>query len=272
MIAPMYAILFPNLNPVALSFGPLEIRWYGIAYVVGILLGWAYSKHLVRRFSSTIQLKDIDDFIVWATVGIVAGGRLGYALFYKPWEYLSSPFKLLYLWQPGMSFHGGLLGMIIVIVWFCRRRKLPLLVFGDVIASSAPIGLFFGRIANFINSELYGRMTDAPWGIIFPNGGPYPRHPSQLYEAVLEGVVLFLLMYGIEHFTKRRQTNPGFLFAVFLIGYAVARIIVEMFRQPDNHLGYFMGGLTLGQILSIPIILGGLALLYVSIVRQTNSK
>jgi phosphatidylglycerol:prolipoprotein diacylglycerol transferase len=235
-------------------------------------LGWAYSKHLVRRFSSSIQLKDIDDFIVWATLGIVAGGRLGYALFYKPLEYLSSPLKLLYLWQPGMSFHGGLLGMIIVVVWFCHRRKLPLLIFGDIIASAAPIGLFFGRIANFINSELYGRVTDVPWGVIFPNGGPYPRHPSQLYEALLEGVLLFLLLSGIEHFTKRRQTNPGFLFAVFLIGYAVARIIVEMVRQPDNHLGYFMGGSTLGQLLSLPIVIGGLTLLYFSILRRRDNK
>jgi phosphatidylglycerol:prolipoprotein diacylglycerol transferase len=268
----MYVILFPNINPVALSLGSLEIRWYGIAYVVGILLGWAYSKSLVRRFSSSIQPKDLDDFIVWATVGIVVGGRLGYALFYNPWEYLSHPLKLLYLWQPGMSFHGGFLGIIIVVIWFCHRRKLPLLIFSDIIASVSPIGLFFGRIANFINSELYGRVTDVSWAVIFPNGGPYPRHPSQLYEAILEGIGLFLLMAWVEYFTKRRQTNPGIMCAVFLLGYAIARMIVEVFRQPDSHIGYFMGGTTLGQLLSVPILIGGFIFLYISTAHQRHSK
>lgn len=261
----MYAILFPSIDPVAFSLGSVGIRWYGIAYVAGILLGWAYSKHLVRRFSASIQLKDMDDFIVWATVGVVAGGRLGYALFYKPLEYFSNPLKLLYLWQPGMSFHGGLLGVVIAVIWFCSKRKLSILAFGDIICGAVPIGLFFGRIANFINAELYGRVTDVSWGMIFPTGGPYLRHPSQLYEAGLEGVALFFLLFGFEHLTKRRQTNPGFMSGVFFLGYATARIIIEMYREPDAYLGYFAGGATLGQLLSVPIIAGGVLLLYCSI-------
>jgi phosphatidylglycerol:prolipoprotein diacylglycerol transferase len=205
----------------------------------------------------------VDDFVTWATVGIIVGGRLGYVLFYKPGYYLYNPLEALFLWRGGMSFHGGMLGVLIAIALFARRRNIPVLALGDIIAAAAPIGLFFGRIANFINGELYGRITDSPWGMVFPHGGPLPRHPSQLYQATLEGLVLFVILAVLVHRTEIRR-RQGFVGGVFLAGYAIARVIGETFREPDAHLGFIIGPITMGQILSLPMLLVGLYLIWSS--------
>ncbi len=257
---PLFAIPYPAIDPVLVEFGPFVIRWYALAYIAGLVIGWRWCLMLAKRPPLAVSVLAVDDFLVWATLGVVLGGRLGYVLFYKPAEYLAHPLEALQVWHGGMSFHGGALGVLIGIVLFCRQRKLSILAFGDIIVCAVPIGLFFGRIANFINSELWGRVTDVPWAMIFPNGGPLPRHPSQLYEAVLEGLVLFLLINGLERFTRIRE-RPGALSGVFLIGYGVARSIAELFREPDSFLGFLAFGLTMGQWLSLPLIVAGLVLL-----------
>jgi phosphatidylglycerol---prolipoprotein diacylglyceryl transferase len=264
----MLTIAFPNIDPVAISIGPIDIRWYGISYVVGIVLAWLYSRYLVTRYSDRITVKHLDDFVVWATIGVVVGGRLGEVLFYMPTEFISRPWEILYLWRPGMSFHGGLIGVFLVTVWFTRSRSLPFLAFADILGSAAPIGLFFGRIANFINAELYGRVTDVSWGMVFPNGGPQPRHPSQLYEAALEGFAIFFGLLILEHTTQLRRNKPGFTFGLFLIGYALARSFVELYRQPEESSGLLIFGTTIGQWLSAPVLLAGLFFIVYSIRQQ----
>lgn len=255
------ALPFPDIDPVLLEIGPLAIRWYSLAYIGGLILGWAYMARLIREPNPPCRRVDVDDFVLWAMLGIVAGGRLGYVLFYNFDYFAANPGAALRLWDGGMSFHGGLAGMILVILWFCRRRGIPLLQFSDRIACVAPIGLFLGRIANFINGELFGRPTDLPWGIVFPAGGLLPRHPSQLYEAALEGLLLFVLLSLLFHFTAVRR-RPGLLTGIFLIGYGLSRILVENLREPDAHLGFIFGSLTMGQILSIPAVLFGGFLLW----------
>ena len=203
---------------------------------------------------------DIDDVVVWATLGTVLGGRLGYVLFYKPAYYLANPEQVAFVWQGGMSFHGGMLGVLAAVALFTWRRGIPLPGLADLVACAAPIGLFFGRLANFINGELWGRPSDVPWAIVFPRGGPLPRHPSQIYEAALEGMVLFVGLWALWRFTKVRE-RPGFLFGAFLAGYGVSRLIVELFRQPDAHLGFLLAGATMGQLLSLPMIAAGLWLM-----------
>jgi phosphatidylglycerol:prolipoprotein diacylglycerol transferase len=255
-----FAIAFPNIDPVLIEFGPLAIRWYGLAYVAGLIAGWRYVRRLVGGPPSVTPARDVDDFLVWATLGVVLGGRLGYVLFYQPAYYLSNPLAIFQVWAGGMSFHGGLLGVLVAMLIFVRRRNIPLLAFGDAIACAAPIGLFFGRLANFVNGELFGRESDVPWAMVFPNGGPLPRHPSQLYEALTEGVVLFiiLLLLWRQEAVRRR---PGILIGVFLIGYAIARTVAELFRQPDAHIGFLLGGSTMGQWLSAPMLVFGLYLI-----------
>ena len=257
---PLFAIPFPAIDPVAVAIGPFVVRWYALAYIVGLLLGWRYCLVLADRPPRLVERRDIDDFLVWATLGVVLGGRIGYVLFYQPGYYLQHPIEALYLWHGGMSFHGGALGVTLAILLFTRARRLPVLAFSDVIAEAIPIGLFFGRIANFINGELFGRETDIPWAMVFPNGGPVPRHPSQLYEAVCEGLLLFLLLLLAEHRGARRR--PGIVTGLFLIGYAVARMSGELFRQPDAQLGFLVFGTTMGQLLSIPALIGGLILIW----------
>jgi phosphatidylglycerol:prolipoprotein diacylglycerol transferase len=252
--------MFPNIDPVIVQLGPFAIRWYALAYIAGILIGWRYAIHLCKRPPIFLDPKLLDDFVLYATLGIVLGGRLGYVLFYKPDYYLTHPLEILQVWEGGMSFHGGMLGVSLAIVLFARLRGLPLLMLADMIAEIAPIGLALGRIANFINGELWGRVTDVPWGMVFPNGGPLPRHPSQLYQALLEGVVLFLVLYLCERGGQRQK--PGLVTGVFLIGYGIARSVGELFRQPDAFLGFLLGGLTMGQLLSAPMILAGLYLVY----------
>lgn len=260
-----FAIPFPTLDPIALQIGPVAIRWYALAYVAGILLGWWYSRRLVAndRIWGPVPrptVVEMDDFIVYATVGIVLGGRLGYVLFYNPLHYLANPLEALMVWKGGMSFHGGFIGSAVAMWLFQRRRPFALLSLFDIFTASATFGLFFGRIANFINAELWGRPTDVAWGVVFPYGGPDPRHPSQLYEAALEGVLLFVVLRILTHRSGRLR-QPGFVAGAFTAGYGLARIFVEHFREPDAHLGYLWGFVTMGQILSLPMVLGGVAVM-----------
>jgi phosphatidylglycerol:prolipoprotein diacylglycerol transferase len=250
---PFFAIPFPAIDPVAVAVGPLAIRWYALAYIVGLLIGWRYCLLLADRPPHQVRRSDVDDFLVWATLGVVLGGRIGYVLFYKPGYYLDHPLEALYLC------HGGALGVIIAIVLFSGSRAIPRLAFADIICAATPIGLFFGRIANFINGELFGRETSVPWAMVFPNGGPLPRHPSQLYEALCEGLLLFLLLFAAERAGARRY--PGMVSGLFLAGYAAARMSGELFRQPDAQLGFLILGTTMGQLLSIPLLIAGIALI-----------
>lgn len=256
----LLTLTYPAIDPVLVQIGPLSIRWYALSYIAGILLGWWYMAWLTKRSPVGITRADIDDFVVWATLGVVLGGRMGYVLFYKPVYYLQHPLEILTLWEGGMSFHGGLLGVIFAIWLFSRQRGYPWLAMGDLVCCAVPIGLGLGRIANFINGELYGRVTDSPLGMVFPRGGPEPRHPSQLYEATLEGLVLFLVMF---YFAMRPGTfaRHGMLAGIFLMGYGFSRIIAEFFRQPDSFLGFLFAGATMGQLLSIPLVLAGLWLI-----------
>ncbi|MCW8914873.1 MAG: prolipoprotein diacylglyceryl transferase [Magnetovibrio sp.] len=256
----MYAIAFPMIDPVLVEIGPVVIRWYALAYIAGLVLGWRYMMWLADQAGSFVKSKDADDFLVWAVFGVILGGRLGYVFFYKPEYYLANPAEILQTWQGGMSFHGGFLGVLFATWLFCRLRSIRFLAFVDLGVVVAPFGLFFGRLANFANSELWGRTTDVAWGVVFPNGGPYPRHPSQLYEAALEGLVLLVVLHLVWRRESLRKT-PGVLSGVFLIGYGLSRIIVEFFRQPDEHLGFLWGGATMGQLLSIPMVLAGIGLI-----------
>ncbi len=266
-----FAIGFPAIDPVLIEIGPIVIRWYALAYLAGLLLGWRMMIRLAESVDGPVTVQDADDFLVWATFGVIIGGRIGYVIFYKPGAYIDDPLSILAVWQGGMSFHGGIIGVIVTAWWFSRRRALPLLSFGDMIARVAPIGLFFGRIANFINGELYGRVTDVPWAMAFPMGGPEPRHPSQLYEALLEGLVLFIVLNLLAR-SDWVRARSGFLIGVFLVGYGAARSFVEFFRQPDAHIGFIGGFITMGQILSIPMILAGIAFILYAVKRAKNRQ
>ena len=255
-----FVIPYPSIDPILFQLGPLVIRWYALAYIGGLLLGWWYMRALAAQTPVAAERDEVDDFLVWATLGVVLGGRLGYVLFYNPGIYLNNPLLIFAVWRGGMSFHGGLLGVAAAVALFVRWRGLRLLPFADLLACISPIGLFLGRLANFINGELYGRVSEAPWAMIFPRGGPYPRHPSQLYEAGMEGAVLFVVLF----FLRRREAvrrRAGLLTGVFLAGYGVARTIAELFRQPDIHLGFLSGGTTMGQWLSAPMVAAGIYLM-----------
>lgn len=253
---------FPNIDPIALELGPIVIRWYGLAYLAGILLGWKYCNYIIGKYfpKKSPTIAEIDDFIIWAVLGVILGGRIGFILFYQLDAYISDPIQILYIWQGGMSFHGGLLGMVVSMYFFARKNKIKFFRLTDVIACCVPIGLFFGRTANFINGELFGRETSVSWGIKFPEGGDIFRHPSQIYEALLEGVLLFLIMFVLIKNKKIRE-NSGTLTAVFLIGYGVFRAFVELYREPDYYLGLFYDYVSMGQILCIPMILLGISIL-----------
>ena len=262
----LLAILpYPEIDPVAFAIGPVAIHWYGLAYVAGILLGWVYARRLVSNpalWEETAKrptLQQLDDFIVWVALGIVLGGRIGYVLFYDLQPVLEDPVRALEIWKGGMSFHGGLIGTTIAMILFARRNDVPVWTMFDVIAAVVPIGLFFGRIANFVNGELWGRITDVPWAMVFPTGGPFARHPSQLYEAALEGIVLFLLLRLLTHHRHALKV-PGAVAGTFVTGYGLSRIFVEFFREPDAQLGYLAGTgwLTMGMVLSFPMVLFGL--------------
>jgi phosphatidylglycerol:prolipoprotein diacylglycerol transferase len=259
---PVSALPFPNFDPVLISIGPLAIRWYALAYIVGILLGWLYARILIRKEAlwggrAPLTVGNFDDFIVWITLGIILGGRLGYVLFYNPAYFAANPLEIVQVWGGGMSFHGGFAGCVIAVLLFARSAKVPVLSLGDLTCAVAPIGLFLGRIANFINGELWGRTTDVPWAFVFPGAGPLPRHPSQLYEAALEGLVLFVVLAIAVRMGSLKR--PGLTIGLFAIVYALGRSFCEFFREPDPQLGFLWGGLTMGMLLSIPLFLAGLA-------------
>ena len=256
----LFAIPFPAIDPVALALGPLVIRWYAIAYIAGIVLGWWAAKRFARVAPTSFDPIRLDDLVVWATLGTVVGGRLGFVLLYQPEYYFQNPMQILMLWRGGLSFHGGLIGVATAIILFARRHGIPTLMLGDVIALVSPIGLFFGRVANFINAEHYGRPTDVPWAMVFPGGGPAPRHPSQLYEAALEGLLLFLLLLLLERSGARHR--PGLVFGTLLAGYWAARTVSELYREPDGWIDFGLGPMTLGQFFSVPMLLVGLWLIW----------
>ena len=251
---------FPVIDPIAIAIGPLVIRWYALSYMAGLLGGWQILRWLAKNPNSPVSALQLDSLLNYVLLGVIAGGRLGYVIFYKPLIYISDPLSIFKIWEGGMSFHGGFIGVVVAVALFARAHKIPLLALSDRVALVAPLGLFFGRIANFINGELYGRVTSHPAGMVFPAGGPVPRHPSQLYEAGLEGVALGLIMALAWRFGLPRR-YPGILIAVFLIGYGSARFIVEFAREPDSHIGlYHIASLALsqGQLLSLPMIAIGL--------------
>jgi len=252
---------FPSIDPIALELGPLAIRWYSLAYVAGILLGWwiIMGEHAKRPLAN-LSKKAIDDMVVYAVIGIILGGRIGYCLFYKPEFYLQHPLQILRVWEGGMSFHGGFTGFVLAFYFFCRKYKIQFLALMDLMACVAPIGIGLGRLANFINGELWGRVTDSPLGMVFPHGGLLPRHPSQLYEFMLEGLLLFIIMMILLKKTNLRN-RVGVLAGLFCIGYGFGRIICEFFREPDAFLGFLFAGATMGQLLSLPMIAVGVYLL-----------
>jgi phosphatidylglycerol:prolipoprotein diacylglycerol transferase len=264
---PLFALPFPMIDPVLISVGPLAIRWYALAYVGGLIGAWWLARRIAAAKSywggvSPMTPEDIDDVIVWAALGVVLGGRIGYVLFYNPAYFAAHPSQIFVIWQGGMSFHGGFLGTIIALLLFARSRGIPMLSMLDVAAIVTPIGLFLGRIANFINSELWGRVTDVPWAFVFPNGGPLPRHASQLYEGTLEGIVLFAIL--LLMWRRGALKYPGMIGGMFVGGYGVARIVSEFFREPDAHIGYLTGGLTMGMLLSIPMLAVGFGAIWIA--------
>jgi phosphatidylglycerol:prolipoprotein diacylglycerol transferase len=250
---------FPNIDPVAVHLGPLSIKWYGLAYMAGLLLGWVYVKHLLRQDrlwpggKAPFAVDRADDLLLFMTIGVLVGGRLGNVLFYEPAYYLQHPLEIPAVWKGGMAFHGGLVGSIVAIVWFARRVGANAWSVLDLCAAATPMGLLFGRIANFINAELWGRPADVPWAMVFPGAGPMPRHPSQLYEAVLEGLVLFALLAWLSH-SKLSLRRPGIVAGTFLAVYGIARSVCELFREPD----FLVGPLSAGILYSVPMVLAGL--------------
>jgi phosphatidylglycerol:prolipoprotein diacylglycerol transferase len=253
---------FPQFDPVLLHLGPISIRWYALAYITGLVIGWQVMRRLVLKAPAVATQAQTDDFLTWATLGVVLGGRLGYVLFYQPGFYLKNPLQIPAVWTGGMSFHGGMLGVVVALVLFCRVSRIPLLGFADRMAVVTPIGLGLGRIANFVNGELWGRPAPdwLPWRMIFPRSGDgIPRHPSQIYEALMEGLLLFLLVWSFSR-SERVRARFGMLTGIFLMGYGVARSVGEFFREPDAFLGFLWAGATMGQLLSIPMILAGAAL------------
>jgi phosphatidylglycerol:prolipoprotein diacylglycerol transferase len=253
------AIILPVIDPVLVQLGPFGIRWYALAYIIGILFGWRYVRHLASLPPPTMTREQVDDLVVWITLGVILGGRLGYVLFYKPDYYFEHPLEAVQLWHGGMSFHGGLTGVLAACWLYCLKHRLDVLRVGDLVACATPWGLMLGRLANFVNSELWGRPTDVAWGMVFPNGGPEPRHPSQLYEAATEGLLLGIVMLVLSRNEAIRR-RPGLLGGIFLIGYDVARSVCEFFRQPDEFLGFLFAGATMGQLLSVPLLLLGIVL------------
>ena len=280
---PLLALPFPAIDPVAVAIGPITIKWYALAYIVGLLGGWYYARRLVAadRFWGVVRrpsLNDIDDLIVWVALGVVLGGRIGYVLFYNLPLYLADPIEILAIRNGGMSFHGGFLGAVLAMVLFARARRLQPFTFLDLAAVVVPIGLFFGRIANFVNGELWGRIaSDFAYAVVFPTGGPVPRHPSQLYEAATEGALMFVVMALAVRAQGFRR--PGLMGGIFVLGYAVARTFCEFFREPDRQLGYLfgtgdwaIGGITMGMVLCVPMALVGLTAIVLALRGVTRPR
>ena len=256
-------IPYPQIDPILVQFGPFAIRWYALAYIAGLIIGWRVMRRVCERPPAILSPEKIDDFLLWAALGVILGGRIGYVLFYKPTDFLHDPKQIFLIWEGGMSFHGGLLGVITAIIAYALRNRTSPFMLSDMVAIVAPIGLFFGRIANFINGELWGRASDVPWAMIFPRDSHHlPRHPSQLYQAFFEGVVLFAIVGLVWHLTDGRR-RPGLLTGVFCASYGMARITGEFFREPDSFLGFLLGTswLSMGMVLSVPMVLFGAALI-----------
>jgi phosphatidylglycerol---prolipoprotein diacylglyceryl transferase len=274
---PYLLIAFPTFDPVAIAIGPFAIKWYALAYIGGIVLGWIYARSLLKNEKlwggpAPISLPQLDDFILWVTLGIILGGRSGYVLFYNLPFFMQHPAEIFELWKGGMSFHGGFMGCVIAVMWFARRNNISILSLGDITTAVGPIGLFLGRIANFINGELWGRPADPslPWAMIFPTGGPLPRHPSQLYEAGLEGILLFTILAVMIRFGALKR--PGLILGSFIAIYGLARITGEHFREPDPQLGFLWGGLTMGMILSVPMVIAGGVIMFSAWRRKASQK
>lgn len=262
---------FPDISPIAFQIGPLAVRWYALAYVVGILIAQKYISWIDKRSDHPIlSEKAREDLVLYGVVGIILGGRIGYVLFYNFQHYIHNLSEVLHIWQGGMSFHGGLAGILISFYFFAKRFKIHWLELMDRLAIATPVGLFFGRLANFVNGELYGRVTTSPLGMVFPHGGPMPRHPSQLYEAGLEGLLLGLLLWYLATRTKALN-HCGAIGGTFIGGYGLARFIVEFFREPDSQLGFIAFGLSMGQLLCLPMIMAGAWLIWSSRTRPVGS-
>ena len=252
-------LLHPSIDPVIVSFGALQIRWYGLAYVLGFLIGIYFIKQINQHYQKKIEHNKIDDFFIWSIIGVILGGRIGYVLFYQTSSIFINPLNVLYIWKGGMSFHGGLIGITIAILFFSKKNSINFFQLSDLVSSVAPVGLFFGRLANFINVELYGRVTDFPFAMIYPSVDQLPRHPSQLYEAFFEGIILFVILiyYSKKNYNKN---NFGLITSLFLILYGVFRILIEFLREPDAHIGLFLNSISMGQLLCIPLIIIGLGI------------
>jgi phosphatidylglycerol:prolipoprotein diacylglycerol transferase len=270
---PIAIIPFPNINPVLVTIGPFEIRWYALAYIVGILMGWVYARALIRNERNwggpaPLTVLDFDDFILWVTLGIILGGRIGYVLFYNLSHFIAHPVEILQVWNGGMSFHGGFLGCVVAVIGFALARGLPILPLGDLTCAVAPIGLLLGRLANFVNGELWGRSADVPWAVIFPRAGDIARHPSQLYEAGLEGLALLIILALMVRAGALKR--PGLILGNFAAIYAVMRSFCEFFREPDAQLGFLWGSenLTMGMVLCVPLFIAGILLIAFALRRQ----
>lgn len=255
---------YPTINPVLFSLGPLHIRWYGVMYVIGFSAAYNLVAYQAKKFGWAQMLRQLDDLNLALIIGIILGGRLGYVSFYNPAYYFAHPLEIPAIWSGGMSFHGGCLGALFAGFWYCRRNDLNFWKAADLFVVTAPIGLFFGRVGNFINGELYGRVTEVPWGMVFPEGGPLPRHPSQLYEAVLEGLVLFILLWTMKARPWRKPDAPlwphGAMLALFLTLYGFFRFLVEFVREPDPQIGFVLLKFSMGQLLCLLMICGGMVL------------
>ena len=272
LVAATSALRFEDLglSPTAIDLGFFEIKWYSLAYIAGIIIGWWYLLRLIAQPGGPMARRHADDLVFYATLGIILGGRIAYVLFYRP-EILRDPIDILKLWEGGMSFHGGVIGVSLGIIWMARKHGLDWLRVHDYVACCVPFGLFFGRLANFVNGELWGRETDLPWGMVFPRAGEVARHPSQLYEAGLEGIVLFAILWWLFWKTKARY-EPGKLVGAFLLGYGVFRFLVELVREPDAGLENLWWGLSMGQTLCVPMILGGLYLIATAKGRRQRAE
>jgi phosphatidylglycerol:prolipoprotein diacylglycerol transferase len=259
-------MVYPQIDPIIFQVGPLAVRWYGMMYLLGFVFSYICMRQVLKWRNFNFTPDDISDMLFYAVFGVILGGRLGYVIFYNPVYYFQHPLDIPAIWQGGMSFHGGFLGVVVALLLYGKRRNKQTLEIGDLIAVGTPIGLFFGRIGNFINAELWGRTTDVPWGIVFPGAGPLPRHPSQLYEACLEGLVLFAVLL----FLHWRRVSKGVVMFAFVSGYGLARFIVEFFREPDAHIGFLPGHVTMGQLLSLPMFVVGLIGIY--LVRKRRAQ
>lgn len=258
---------FPQIDPVLLHLGPVSIRWYAIAYLVGFVVGWRYCLALAKQNPNDPLPKFYDDFLTYAVIGTVLGGRIGYVLFYQFDMYAEHPLQMLQIWKGGMSFHGGLIGVVTATILFVHKNKISFWSFSDLLACAVPIGLCLGRLGNFVNGELWGRVSDVPWAMVFPSGGALPRHPSQLYEAGMEGVVLFIILFVLSQ-SQWVRLRSGLLSGLFLMLYGIFRFGCEFFREPDAQLGFLFAGATMGQLLCVPMVILGGGIIYYALRRD----